>query len=218
MQHRVTTPYHPQANGQVELCNKEIKKILKKVVNPGGKDWSKKLHEALWAYRTAFKTPLGTSPFCVIYGKSCHLLVELEHKAFWAIKRLNFDLDKAGKNSLQLHELNEIRNDVYESSRIYKDRMKCFHDQNIKRRTFHEGQKVWLFNSRVKLFLGKLRSRWDGPFILQKIHENGSILIQDKQGKEFAVNGQRLKPYYEHSSKPSPVTIDFTFPPEKYNI
>ena len=81
---------------------------------------------------------------------------------------------------LQLHELNEIRNDVYENSQIYKDKMKRFHDQNIKRRTFHEGQKVWLFNSRLKLFLGKLRSRWDGPFLVKKIYENGSILIQDK--------------------------------------
>ena len=119
---------------------------------------------------------------------------------------------------LQLHELNEIQNDVYESSRIYKDRMKPFHDQNIRRRTFHEGQKVWLFNSRLLLFPGKVRSRWDGPFIVQKIHENGSVLIQDKQGKEFTVNGQRLKPYHEHSSKPLPVTINFIFPPEKYNI
>ena len=157
------------------------KKDSKENSQPQGKDWSQKLHEALWAYRTAYKTPLGTSPFCLIYGKSCHLPVELEHKAFWAIKRLNFDLDNAGKNRmLQLHELNEIRNDVYESSQIYRDRMKRFHDQNIRRRTFHEGQKVWLFNSRLKLFPGKLRSRWDGPFLVQKIYENGSILIQDK--------------------------------------
>ena len=216
VQHRITNPNHPQANGQVELCNREIKKILKKIVNPRGKDWSQKLHEALWAYRTAYKSPLGTSPFRLIYGKSCHLPVELEHKAFWAIKRLNFDLDTAGKNCmLQLHELNEIRNDVYENSQIYKDRMKRFHDQNIRRRTFHEGQKVWLFNSRLKLFPGKLRSRWDGPFLVKKIYENGSILIQDKQGKEFTVNGQRLKPYQEHPSRPSPITIDLNFPPEQ---
>ena len=116
---------------------------------------------------------------------------------------------------LQLHELNEIRNDVYENSQIYKDRMKRFHDQNIRRRTFHEGQKVWLFNSRLKLFPGKLRSRWDGPFLVKKIYENGSILIQDKQGKEFTVNGQRLKPYQEHPSRPSPITIDLNFPPEQ---
>ena len=116
---------------------------------------------------------------------------------------------------LQLHELNEIRNDVYESSRIYKDRMKRFHDQNIRRRIFHEGQKVWLFNSKLKLLPWKLRSRWDGPFIVQKIHENGVVHIQDKQGKEFVVNGQRLRPYHEHSSTPVHVIIDFTFPPEK---
>ena len=93
--------------------------------------------------------------------------------------------------------------------------MKHFHDQNIRRRTFHEGQKLWLFNSKLKLFHGKLRSRWDGPFIVQKIHENGAVHIQDKQGKEFIVNGQILKRYHEHSSTPVPITIDFTFPLEK---
>ena len=91
MNHKVASPYHPQTNRQVEVSNQELKKILEKTVASTRKDWSSKLEDALWAYRTAYKTPIGLSPFQLMYGKSCHLLVELEHKAYWALKFLNFD-------------------------------------------------------------------------------------------------------------------------------
>jgi transposase InsO family protein len=95
IEHRVSTVYHPQTNGQAETSNRQLKGILNKTIEKGGKDWSKKLDRALWTYRTAFKTPTGMTPYQFVYGKACHLSVELEHKAYWAIKEMNLDLDAA---------------------------------------------------------------------------------------------------------------------------
>jgi hypothetical protein len=197
--HKLSTPYHPQTSGQVEVTNHKIKQILEKTVAQNRKDWSLKLNDALWAYRTAFKTNLGMSPFRLVFGKACHLPVELEHRAMWAIRELNLDINVAGgQRKLQINELEEIRNDAYESSKLYKLRTKAFHDRAILRKTFYPGQKVLLYDSRLHLFPGKLRSRWTGPYLVRIAFPHGAVEIEDpSNGQVSKVNGQRLKPFLE---------------------
>ncbi|XP_070032595.1 uncharacterized protein [Nicotiana tomentosiformis] len=136
--HKIRTRYHDQTSGQVEVANRELKRIFEKTFSSSRKYWSIKLDEALWAYRIAFKTTIGTSPFKLVYGKLCHLPVEIEHKVYCAIKMLNLDLSLAGEHKLaQMNELEEFRLDAYENARIFKEKTKRWHDRLIKPKEFH---------------------------------------------------------------------------------
>ncbi|XP_074377811.1 uncharacterized protein LOC141719338 [Apium graveolens] len=173
--HRVATAYHPQTNGQVEVSNREIKRILEKLV----------------------------------YGKACHLPVKLEHKACQALKKLNLDMEAAGeKRMLQLNKLEEFHLRAYENNKLYKEKVKRWHDRRLVHKTFMPGQQVLLFNSYLRLFLGKLKSRWPGSFIVKTVSPHGAVEIFYKHlDQAFKVNGQRLKHYYRDMANREVVSV-----------
>nr|GEZ31956.1 reverse transcriptase domain-containing protein [Tanacetum cinerariifolium]GEZ48119.1 reverse transcriptase domain-containing protein [Tanacetum cinerariifolium] len=165
--HRLATAYHPHTSGPVEVSNRGLKRILERTVGENRASWSDKLDDALWAFRTAYKTPIGCTPYKIVYGKVCHLPIELEHKAYLALKHASFDLQTAGDHrKVQLNELNELRDQAYENSFIYKEKTKRLHDSKIKDRVFIISDRVLLFNSRLKIFSGKLKTRCSGPFTI----------------------------------------------------
>ena len=149
------------------------------------------------------------SLYRLVYGKACHLPVEIEYMAWWAIRNLNIDMSRAGlKRMVEIHELEELRNDAYFNSKIAKDRQKKGHHQLITRKTFNRGDQVLLY-SKPHLFLGKLKSRWMGPFIIHQAYLNGSVdLLNPKDKKIFKVNGQRVKPYdVRHSTEEEEISL-----------
>ncbi|GJS13042.1 reverse transcriptase domain-containing protein [Tanacetum coccineum] len=197
--HKLSMAYHPQSNGQTEVTDRAIKLILERSVGYNPKGWLKKLNDALWAFRTAYKTPTGCTPFRLVYGKACYLPIEIEHKALWALKQCNIDLTLTSESRLmQINELAELRDGAYENTIIYKERTKKWHDsRHCGDKDFKVGDKVLLYNSRLKMYFRKLKSKWSGPNIVKIVNPYGAVEIIDKNKVNFKVNGQRLKKYYE---------------------
>nr|GFC10557.1 reverse transcriptase domain-containing protein [Tanacetum cinerariifolium] len=164
--HRLSIVYHPQTSGQVEVSNRGLKRIIERTIGENHASWSDKLDDALWAFHTAYKTPIRCTPYKLVYEKACHLLIELEHKAYWALKQVNFNLTVAGDH------------------------------RKIKNRVFNVGDRALLFNSRLKIFSGKLKTRWSGPFTIAKVFPYGTVELSQANGPNFKVNGHRVKLYF----------------------
>nr|GFB52728.1 hypothetical protein [Tanacetum cinerariifolium] len=254
--HRLSTTYYSQTSGQVEVTNRGLKRIIERTVGENCALWSDKLEDALWVFRTAFKTSIDCTPYRLVYVKACHLPLELEHKAYWALKHTNFDLRTTGDHrKLQLNKLNELRDQAYENSLIYKERTKklhddkiknCIfnvgdqalkhfnfdlktagdhrklqlnelnelhdqahenyliykektkklHDSKIKNRIFNVGERVLLINYCLKIFSGKLKTRWSEPFTITKVFPYRTIELSQPDGPNFKVNGHRAKHYF----------------------
>ncbi|GKB39312.1 reverse transcriptase domain-containing protein [Tanacetum coccineum] len=159
----------------------------------------------------AYKTPTGTTPYKLIYGKNYHLPFEIKHRAFWALKNCNPDLIAAGeKRMFQLHELDELRHQAYENSRLYKARTKVWHDRKLRmRKEFKQGNKVLLFHSKYKFKQPKLRSRWLGPYVVKHQYPSRYVELYGKDGKTFIVNGHQLKLYHEEDNDPREAVTPF---------
>ncbi|GJU82469.1 reverse transcriptase domain-containing protein [Tanacetum coccineum] len=202
-----------ETSGQIQVSNRGLKRILERTVGENRASWSDKLDDALWAFRTAYKTPIGCTPYKLVYGKACHLPVELEHKAYWALKHANFDLKTAGDH--RKVQLNELRDQVYENSLIYKEKTKKLHDSKIKNHILNIGDQVLLFNSRLKIFSGKLKSRWCGLFTITEVFPYGTAKLSHPDGSNFKVNCHRLKHYFGGDT-PTMVVPDLqTFPKDE---
>nr|GEW43529.1 reverse transcriptase domain-containing protein [Tanacetum cinerariifolium] len=156
--HRLDTAYHPQKSGQVEVSNHGLKRILERAVGENRASWSDKLDDALWAFCTTYKTPIGCTPYKLTAG---------DHR------------------KLQLNELSKLRDRAYENSMIYKERTKKLHDSKIKNRIFNVDDQVLLFNSRLKIFFGKLKTRWSGPFTITQVFSYGTLELSQPNGLNY---------------------------------
>nr|GFA35028.1 reverse transcriptase domain-containing protein [Tanacetum cinerariifolium] len=169
----------------------------RRTVGENRASWSENLEDALWSFKTAYETPIGCTPYKLVYGTSCHLPIDLEHKAYWALKHANFDLKTAGDHrKLQLNNLNELRDQAYENSLIYKEKTKKLNDSKIKNRIFNVGDRVLLFNSRLNIFSGKLKTRWSGAFTITEVFPCGTIELSQTERLNFKVNSHRVKHYF----------------------
>ena len=204
IKHKMTTPYHPQANGQVESTNKVIEAILKKTIKENIRHWFQRLPEALWAYRTTWRNTTGFSPYELVFGKNVVFSVEFEIKTLRTALAINLDLNDAQTTRLQqLQELDEKRLDAIHQTTLIQQQRSRWHDRTIKEKQFQKGIWALLYDSHFDNFQGKLRTRWLGLYEVDVVFPNETIrlLTIDDSRTPLLVNGYRLRLYQRPLSK-----------------
>eukprot|EP00253_Pinus_taeda_P007728 PITA_07728 len=196
--HKITTPYHPQTNAKVESSNKVIESILTKTIASHRRDWAARLPEALWAYRTTWRSTTGYSPYQLVFGKQPIFPIEFEIQTIRTAQEVSLDLSEAQINQLQqINELDAIRLSALQNTALIQQQRAKRHDALIKNKVFHKGDWALLYDSRFQHFPGKLQTRWLGPYEIQKVHDNGTLTLItiDGSGYAFKVNGHRVRLY-----------------------
>jgi hypothetical protein len=195
--HRKSTPYYPRGNGQAESTNKILSGILTKICEVKRTDWESKLHSALWAYRTAYKTSTGQTPFQLVYGIEAVIPAEYVTPSLRiAIQERLGDAESLGRRLLTLERLSESRQLAIHAMAVEKQRRKAWYDKTLRSKELHEGDLALLFSS--KKHKGKLKLTGDGPYIVHHINPNGAVLLKTFEGDLFPgyINGSRLKRFY----------------------
>ena len=161
---------------------------------------------------------MGMSSYKMVYEKACQLPLELEHKAYWAIKELDYDFKLAGEKRLfDISSLDEWRTQAYENAKLFKEKVKRCHDKRIQKREFQVGEYVLLYNSHFRFFAGKLLSKWEGPYVIEEVYRSGAIKINNGEGTNpKVVNGQRIKHYISGTPINIESNIIQTLTPEEH--
>jgi len=184
--------------------------ILTKVVSNNIKDWAYRLVKATWAYNTTWKTTTSFTPYDLVYGNNDLLSIEFEYNTLRMEAQLDLDVTKAQqKRLLQLNGLDEFKMRALLHTDVIQVQRKVWHNNNIKDKVFQEGDWVLLYDSRFKEFKGKLMTRWMGPYLIEKCHDNWAIQVMtiDEEVIPFLVNGYKLKAHKRPLSREELISI-----------
>ena len=199
LSHDSSTPYYPQANGQVEAVNKVLKRMLQRMIGVHKRRWHLILYSALWAYRTSVKNATGFTPFQLVYGLEAVLPIQCEISSLKLAIDLLPGTSEEEARFLELIQLDENRRDAALANEAHKKRVKAQFDKNVKPRIFSEGDLVLLYDQESdKLGVGKFKSLWMGPYIVKRVLAKGAYELMDYDGIPLAqpCNGLYLKRYY----------------------
>ena len=197
--HENSTPYYPQANGQVKAINKVLKTMLRLMVGDHKSNWHQTLFSALWAYRTLVKTSTVFTPFQLVYRLEDVLPIQCQIRSLKLVVELLPNTYTLEEMFLYLTKIDETRQDVSLVNEAHKKRVKVQYDKSVKPRVFNEGDLVLTYDQRYdKVGKGKFESMWYGPFIISKVLEKGAYELVDNDGVPFRKprNGLYLKRYY----------------------